>query len=127
MLGSAARNYDWWEEITLILVKQIRPSVRLRQRAWRCSPRSAAPHYARATALKAEQQLRQLRHVDRNPPRLVLREQLGGRAPAGLLLEINVSELLAAMVNHDKAGGLLFDRPGRREAADLSVAIRLRL
>jgi hypothetical protein len=32
---------------------------------------------ATATALKAEQQLRQLRHVDRNPSRLVLREQLG--------------------------------------------------
>jgi hypothetical protein len=27
-----------------------------------------------ATALKAEQQMRQLRHVDRNPSRLVLRE-----------------------------------------------------
>jgi len=52
------------------------------------------------------QKLRQLRHVDRNPPRLVLREQLGERAPAGLLLEINVSELPAATVDHYKAGGL---------------------
>jgi hypothetical protein len=30
-----------------------------------------------AVVLKAEQQLRQLRHVDRNPPRLIAREQLG--------------------------------------------------
>jgi helicase associated protein len=29
-----------------------------------------------ATALKVEQKLRQLRHIDRNPPRLVAREQL---------------------------------------------------
>jgi hypothetical protein len=30
-----------------------------------------------APALKAKQQLRQLRHIDRNPPRLILAEQLG--------------------------------------------------
>jgi len=42
--------------------------------ASRYSPRSAA----RPAALKAKQQLRQLRHVDRNPPRLILAEQLGG-------------------------------------------------
>jgi hypothetical protein len=30
------------------------------------------------------QKLRQFRHVGRNPPSLVLREQLGERAPAGL-------------------------------------------
>jgi hypothetical protein len=63
------------------------------------------------------QQLQQLGDIRRNPPRLVLREQLGGRAAAGLLLEINVSELLAATVNHDKAGGLFLDGPRRREAA----------
>jgi hypothetical protein len=70
------------------------------------SPQSATPH---RDPLKAEQQLRQLRYIDPNPPRLVLREQLGGRSPAGLLLEINVSELLAATVNHDKASGLFLD------------------
>jgi hypothetical protein len=30
---------------------------------------------ARPTALKAEQQLRQLRHIDRDPPRLITAEQ----------------------------------------------------
>jgi hypothetical protein len=30
-----------------------------------------------ATALKTEQQLRQLRHIDGNPSRLILAEQLG--------------------------------------------------
>jgi hypothetical protein len=67
------------------------------------SPQSAAPRRA-AAALKAEQQLRQLRHVDRDPPRLVLREQLRRRSPPRFILKINVRELLAAMVNHDKAG-----------------------
>jgi hypothetical protein len=71
--------------------------------------------FLKASALP--QKLRQLRHVGRNPPRLVFREQLGSRSPAGLILEIDIGELLAVVIAHDKAGGLLLDRPGRREAA----------
>jgi len=36
--------------------------------------------------------------LGRDPPRLVLGEQLGRRSPAGLTFEINVSELLAVVV-----------------------------
>ena len=52
-----------------------------------------------------------------DPPGLVLREQLGRRSPARLLLEIEIAEILPAGVFHDE--GIvadLFDRPGRREA-----------
>ena len=38
------------------------------------------------------QQLRQLGEVNRQPPRLVLGQQIGGRAPAGLMIEIDVSQ-----------------------------------
>jgi hypothetical protein len=41
-----------------------------------------------------------------------------------LILEINVSELLPVVVAHDKAGGLLFDRPRRREAAREGMDLR---
>jgi hypothetical protein len=51
----------------------------------------------------------------RDPPRLVFGEQLSYRSPARLILEIDVSELLAVGVAHDKAGFQLLDRPGRRE------------
>jgi len=47
---------------------------------------------------RSSQQLRQFRNIRRNPLRLVLREQLGGRSPAWLIFEINVSELLAVAV-----------------------------
>ena len=36
---------------------------------------------------------------------------------ARLIFEIDIRELLAVVVAHDKAGGLFFDSPGRREAA----------
>jgi hypothetical protein len=58
-----------------------------------------------APALKAKQQLRQLRHIDGNPPRLVFGEQLGGRSSPRLVLEINVRERLAVVVADDKARG----------------------
>jgi hypothetical protein len=41
------------------------------------------------------QQLRKLGDVGRHPPRFVAREQLGGRAPAGFVLQIDVGESLA--------------------------------
>jgi hypothetical protein len=52
-----------------------------------------------------------------NPSRLILAEQLCGRSPARLLLEIDIGELLSVVVAHDKAGAQLLDRPERREAA----------
>ena len=42
---------------------------------------------------------------------------LGGRSLATLLLEIEITERLAAGIPRDEAGGLLHDRSGRREAA----------
>jgi len=51
--------------------------------------------------------LRQLRRVGRNPPRLVFGEQFGRRAPAGLILEIDIGQLLPGVVSHDKAGSVL--------------------
>jgi hypothetical protein len=51
--------------------------------------------------------LQQLRHVGRNPPRLVFGEQFGRRAPAGLILEIDIGQLLPGVVGHDKAGTVL--------------------
>ena len=45
--------------------------------------------------------------VGRDPPHLVFREQLGGRTPFRLLLEIEIAKLLPVGVPHDKAGGLL--------------------
>jgi hypothetical protein len=48
-------------------------------------------------------QLRQLGDVGSDAPRLVLREQLGRRAPAGLILEIDIGKRLAAVVADDKA------------------------
>src|SRR5262249_53908626 len=52
-----------------------------------------------------------------DPSRLVFRQQLGGRAPARLILEIDISELLSVVVADDEVGGLLLDGPRRREAA----------
>jgi hypothetical protein len=50
-------------------------------------------------------QPRQLRDIHRDPSRLILAEQLGCRSPAGLILEINVGELLPVVVADNKAGG----------------------
>ena len=61
-----------------------------------------------------------------DPPGLVLREQLGRRSPARLLLEIEIAEILPAGVFHDE--GIvadLFDRPGRREAVRVHSISRL--
>jgi hypothetical protein len=42
--------------------------------------------------------------IRRDPPRLIFREQLGRRSPARLVLEVDVSELLAVVIAHDIAG-----------------------
>ena len=47
----------------------------------------------------------------------IFAEQFSRRPSPRLILEINVRKLLTVVVAHDKAGGLFFDRPGRREAA----------
>jgi hypothetical protein len=50
-------------------------------------------------------QPRQLHNVRRDPPRGVLREQLGRRSPAGLVLEINIAKLLpVGVVLHHEGG-----------------------
>jgi hypothetical protein len=60
----------------------------------------------------ASHQLRQLGDVGRDPPRLALGHGIGSRAPAGLILEIDVRQRMAVVVFHNKAL-----HPARREAA----------
>jgi hypothetical protein len=48
------------------------------------------------------QQLRQFRDVHGNPPRFILGEQLGCGSPAGLILEIDIGQLLLSI---DQGGG----------------------
>jgi hypothetical protein len=60
---------------------------------------------------------RQLRRVRRDPPRLILREQLGRRPPPRLFFEIDVGQLLPAAVFHNECGADVLDRPGWRETA----------
>ena len=50
------------------------------------------------------QQLRQLGDVHGDAPRFIAGEQLRGRAPTGLLLEIDVGERLPVGVADDEAG-----------------------
>jgi hypothetical protein len=50
-------------------------------------------------------------------PRLVFGEQFGCRSPAGLILEIDVGQLLPGDVFHDKASFQFINKPGRRKAA----------
>jgi len=59
----------------------------------------------------------QLGDIRRDPSRFVAGEQLGRRSPAGLLLEIDIGELLASAVLHDEGSTNILDGPGRREAA----------
>jgi len=70
-----------------------------------------------AKRLRLAQQLRQLGDVHGNPSRLILAEQLGGRASAGLILEIDIGKLLSVAVADNEAGGLLFSGPRWRETA----------
>ena len=49
--------------------------------------------------------------------RLVARQLLGSRAPARLILEIDIGEFLAVAVAHDKAGVQFLGSPRRPEAA----------
>ena len=57
----------------------------------------------------------ELRHIGRNPPRLVARKQFRRRSPPRLILEIDVGELLPGGVLHDDASVVeFFNRPWRR-------------
>jgi hypothetical protein len=69
------------------------------------------------------QQLRQLGDIRRDPPRLILTEQLGCRSSPRLVLEINIGELLSVVIADDKTGGLFLDRPRRRKAAGLLAVL----
>jgi hypothetical protein len=54
--------------------------------------------------------------VHRVPP--AAPEQPGGRTPAGLILEIDVGELLAAVIPHDETGVVVFlERPRQNATA----------
>jgi hypothetical protein len=48
-------------------------------------------------------------NIHRDPPRLVAGEQLRRRSPAGLVLEVDVGERLAAAIAHDQTRRRLFD------------------
>jgi hypothetical protein len=53
--------------------------------------------------------------------RAVLGQQIGGHAPAGLILEIKIEKPLAILVPDDEASVVhLIDCPGRRETAGLT-------
>jgi hypothetical protein len=63
------------------------------------------------------------RHVGRDPPRLILGEQLSRRTPPRFVLEIDIGERLSVVVAHDKSSGLFPDGPRRREAAGHPTAV----
>ena len=62
--------------------------------------------------------LRQLGDVGGDAAGLVARQQIGGRAPAGVLLEVDIGERVAFAVLDDEGGGVrLLNVPRRRKAA----------
>ena len=72
----------------------------------------------RLTDVGSAQQLRHLGEARRHPLGLVLGEQLGSRAPTGLVLEIEIAQRLPGRIADNEAGVVcLIDRPWRREPA----------
>jgi tripartite-type tricarboxylate transporter receptor subunit TctC len=59
--------------------------------------------------LSPAQQLRQFGDVGRDLARLVFAGQFGGRSPAGFVVMVDESKLLAAAIDHDRQGTFLFD------------------
>jgi hypothetical protein len=57
-----------------------------------------------STVSGLSQQFRQLADIAGDPSRLILAEQLGGRAPPRLILEIDIRKRLSTVIAHDKAG-----------------------
>jgi hypothetical protein len=78
-----------------------------------------------AVAVPLPQQLRQPRHVDGNPPRFVLRENLRLPCFVFVVARIDVRERLPVGVTDDIATRNFVGTPGRREAAGARSA-RLR-
>ena len=68
-------------------------------------------------ALVFVQQLRQLGDIHRNPPRLVLGEELGRRPPVRLIGIIDVGKLLSVRVAYDVVVRLQLGIPRGQEAA----------
>jgi hypothetical protein len=63
-------------------------------------------------------QFRQLSNIRRDPPSLILCHEICRRPTSRFLLAVNVSERVAPVVLHDEARiVMVFDGPGRREAA----------
>src|SRR5271169_6355598 len=63
------------------------------------------------------EQIRQLSDIRRYAPRLIAGEQVRPRSSAGLVLEIDVGELVPVVIPDDEARLRLIDGPRRREAA----------
>jgi hypothetical protein len=70
-----------------------------------------------AARLRSRMKIGQLGDVDGDPPSFVAREQVGGSAPAGLLLIIDVAERLLISIADDEARAVIFKVPWWREAA----------
>ena len=81
---------------------------------------AAATSSRLADRRRPAQQLRQLRDVGRDPPRLIVREQTGGRPSARLVLIVQVCKRLLVSVSNDETRVVLvLDGPRRREVAAL--------
>jgi hypothetical protein len=74
-----------------------------------------------ARVLPSTQQLRQLGDIRRDPPRLIFRELIGRRSPARLVLQVDVSELLAVVIAHDIDSRRLIPRLTRAAGAAFAV------
>jgi hypothetical protein len=64
------------------------------------------------------EQLRQLGDVGGSAPRIVACEQIGSRAAAGLILNVDVGERLTGVIPHDEAGISFFGGPRRTVACE---------
>src|SRR6185437_7241044 len=83
-----------------------------------CGSFGMLPSLLDALRLRAAlQQVGQLGDVRGDPPRLIVRQQLGRGAPARLILEIHIGKRLAVRVAHGEARMRFINGPGRRESA----------
>ena len=72
--------------------------------------------FAASSAFAFDSSLRDSKQSRRSPG-LVAGEQIGGRAPARLLLIVDVRECRPGSVLDDEGGAVVLDGPRRREAA----------
>jgi hypothetical protein len=61
------------------------------------------------------EQRRQLCDIGSNLPRIVARQELCYRSPAGVILEIDVGQRLSVSIPNDDTAVEFFDGPGRRK------------